>query len=52
MILLDFNVGFERNIVKKINREAKFCKQLLEECSRRYKVCYVNLSLGVVDVTW
>ena len=50
MLLLELDVQFETNIVKKINRKVKRCEHLLVELSRRCKVYYVNLSLEAFGV--
>ena len=49
-MLLELDVLFETNIVKKINRKVKRCEHLLVELSRRCKVYYVNLSLEAFGV--
>ena len=50
LLLLELNDGFETNIKKNFDRNAKHYQQLLVEPSNKYKVCYVNLSLGAIDI--
>ena len=48
LLLLELTVGFETNIKKSFDRKMKRYQQLLAELSNKYKVYYVNLSLGAI----
>ena len=50
LLLLELDVGFETNIKKKFDREAKRFQQLAAELSNKYKVYCVNLSLGAIGI--
>ena len=50
LLLLELTVGFETNIKKNFNRKAKRYQQLLAKLSNKYKVYYVNLSLGAIGI--
>ena len=50
LLLLELTVGFETNIKKNFDRKAKRYQQLLAELSNKYKVYYVNLSLGAIGI--
>ena len=50
LLLLELTVGFETNIKKNFDRKAKRYQQLLAELSNKYKVNYVNLSLGAIGI--
>ena len=50
LLLLELTVGFETNIKKNFDREAKRYQQLLAKLSNKYKVYYVNLSLGAIGI--
>ena len=50
LLLLELNDGFKTNIKKNFDRNAKHYQQLLAEPSYKYKVCYVNLSLGAIGI--
>ena len=49
-LLLELAVGFETNIKKNFDRKAKSYQQLFAKLSNKYKVYYVNLSLGAIGV--
>ena len=49
LLLLKLTDGFETNI-KNFDRKAKHYQQLLAELSNKYKVFYVNLSLGAIGI--
>ena len=48
--MLELTVGFDTNIKKNFDSKAKLYQQLLAELSNKYKVNYVNLSLGDVGI--
>ena len=50
LLLLELTVGFETNIKKNFDRKVKRYQQLLAELSNKYKVYYVNLSLGAIGI--
>ena len=50
LLLLELTVGFETNIKKNFDRKAKRYQQLLAKLSNKYKVYYVNLSLGAIGI--
>ena len=50
LLLLELTVGFETNIEKNFDRKAKRYQHLLAELSNKYKVYYVNLSLGAIGI--
>ena len=50
LLLLELNDGFKTNIKKNFDRNAKHYQKLLAEPSNKYKVCYVNLSLGAIGI--
>ena len=50
LLLLELTVGFETNIKKNFNDKAKLYQQLLAKLSNKYKVYYVNLSLGAIGM--
>ena len=50
LLLLELTVGFEANIKKNFDRKAKRYQQLLAKLSNKYKVYYVNLSLGAIGI--
>ena len=50
LLLLELTVGFETNINKNFDRKAKRYQQLLAKLSNKYKVYYVNLSLGAIGI--
>ena len=50
LLLLELTVGFETNIKKNFDRKAKRYQQLLAKLSNKYKVYYVNLSLGAIGM--
>ena len=50
LLLLELTAGFETNIKKNFNRKAKRYQQLLAKLSNKYKVYYVNLSLGAIGI--
>ena len=47
-LLLELTVDIETNIKKNFDRKVKLYQQLLAELSNRYKINYVNLSLGAI----
>ena len=49
-LLLELTVDFETNIKKNFGRKAKCYQQLLAKLSNKYKVYYVNLSLGAIGI--
>ena len=51
LLLLELTVGFKTNIKKNFDRKAKHYQQLLAKLSNKYKVYYVNLSLGAIGIT-
>ena len=50
LLLLELTVGFETNIKKNFDRKATRYQQLLAKLSNKYKVYYVNLSLGAIGI--
>ena len=46
--MLDLTAGFKTNFKKNFDRKEKRYQQLLAELSNKYKVYYVNLSLGAI----
>ena len=50
LLLLKLTDGFETNIKKNFDRKVKRYQQLLAELSNKYKVFYVNLSLGAIGI--
>ena len=50
LLLLGLTVVFETNIKKNFDRKVKRYQQLLAELSNKYKVYYVNLSLGAIGI--
>ena len=49
-LLLELTFDFETNIKKNFGRKAKCYQQLLAKLSNKYKVYYVNLSLGAISI--
>ena len=50
LLLLELTVCFETNIKKNLDRKAKRYQQLFAKLSNKYKVYYVNLSLGAIGI--
>ena len=50
LLSLELAVGFETNIKKNFDRKTKRYQQLLAKLSNKYKVYYVNLSLGAIGI--
>ena len=50
LLLLELTVGFETNIKKNFDRKVRRYQQLLAKLSNKYKVYYVNLSLGAIGI--
>ena len=50
LLLLELTVGLETKIKKNFDRKAKRYQQLLAKLSNKYKVYYVNLSLGAIGM--
>ena len=50
LLLSELTVGFETNIKKNFDRKVKRYQQLLAKLSNKYKVYYVNLSLGAIGI--
>ena len=48
--MLELTIGFETTIKKTFDCKAKRYQQLLAELSNKYKVNYVNLSLGAIAI--
>ena len=50
LLVLELTAGFETNIESNFNRKNRRYERLLSDLSRRYRVFYINMSLGAIGV--